>query len=365
MILTVVLYTFVVFTTIQILYYLTFSLFLFKQKKEIKIAEQVPVSVIIFAKNSASELQNKLSFVLKQNYPTFEVVLINNVSIDNTSEILEDYKEKHANIKIIDVENTEAFWASKKYALTLGIKAAKYNHLLFTEANAKPVSEFWISEMIHKFTTTKSIILGYSKYKKEGSLTNIFIRFVNLLTAIKCFTFAKSGTPFMGFKANLAYNKSDFFKVNGFINHLKINNGETDLFLKDAATKQNITYTIEKDSFIEIENPKSFKSWLSEYRENSLLMKNYKLKHRFLLSFFNLSKLIFYVLTIFLFFFYSWKTIVPFVLSYFLVQYVVIGLSAKKLKEPYLIFLLPFLEISLLLIQISIFIANFISKPNR
>jgi asparagine N-glycosylation enzyme membrane subunit Stt3 len=63
-------------------------------------------------------------------------------------------------------------------------------------------------------------------------------------------------------------------------------------------------------------------------------------------------------------FFYPWQMILPIVLTYFLVQYIIVGIAANKLKEPYLIFVLPFLEIGLLLIQISIFSANLISKPN-
>lgn len=365
MILTVVFYFFVVFTAIQIIYYLIYSTFLFQQKNKAEISKQIPISVIIFAKNSADQLQKNLAFILAQNYPKFEIVLINNVSTDNTSDILEAYKEKHDNIKIIDVENTEAFWGSKKYAMTLGIKASKYEHLLFTEANSEPRSEFWIAEMSKRISETKTINLGYANYKKEGSLFNVFIRFVNLISAIQCFSFAKSGSPFMGFKANLLYKKTDFFNVKGFINHMKIKNGETDLFIKDAAIKKNTTFTISKNSIVEVDTPKSFKNWFLKLKEKAILKKNYKPKHRFLLHFFTFSKFMFYVLGTSLFFFFSWKILLPIVLCYYIIQYLVIGFSAKKLNEPYIIFLLPFLEIGLLLIQITIFSANLISKPNR
>ena len=365
MILTVVFYIFVVFTVIQIVYYLTFSSFLFKEKKKNQSLNQVPISVIIFAKNSASALKNNLPFILAQNYFKFEVVLINNVSTDNTPAVLEDFAAQNSNIKIIDVDNNEAFWGSKKYALTLGIKAAKYEHILFTEANSEPLSEFWIDEMSKQFTQTKTIILGYGKYKKENTLTNFFIRFENLLTAIQCFSFAKLGHPFMAFASNFGYEKSEFFNVKGFINHMKINEGEADLFIKDAATKENITFSVSNNSFVEIDTPKSFGKWILKLRINNSLKKHYKFKHRFLLNFFTFSKVLFYVLATVLFFFYPWQIILPIVLTYFLIQYIIIGLSAKKLKEPYLIFLLPFLEIGLLLIQISIFSANLISKPNH
>lgn len=365
MIITVVFYVFVAFTGIQIIYYLIFSSFLFKRKKKTSYSEKAPVSLIIFAKNSANNIQKNLPDYLAQEYPEFEIVLVDNASADNTEDVIETFTEQHKNIKIVSVENNEAFWNNKKYALTLGIKAAKYNHLLFTNINSNPISEHWITEMSKKFTLKKTIILGYEKYKKENSINNLFIRFHRLLKAIQCFAYAKQGAPFMAFGNNLAYKKTEFFKVNGFIKHIKIKFAEDDLFIKDASTKENISYCISKDSFIETDAPKSFNDWFQEQRILSSIEEHFKIKNQFFLSLFFISKLFFYVLASILFFFYPWQIILAIVVGYFLVQYVVIGLSAKKLKEPQIIFFLPFLEISLLLIQISIFIANLISKPNH
>ncbi len=365
MILSVIFYFFVAVTSIQIVYYIIFSAFLFKSKKEKNNIKQPPISVIIFVKNNAVDLEKYLPRILAQNYPKFEIVIINNASTDTSLNVMENFASKNKNIKVIDVANNEAFWGSKKYALTLGIKAAKYEHLLFIDANSKALSEFWIAEISKEFTQTKSIVLGYEKYKKVNSITNLFIRFENLLKAIQCFSFARFGAPFMAFNSNFGYTKSDFFKAKGFVNHMKIKIGEADLFIKDAASKKNISFTISKNSFIEIESPKSFGKWIQKLRINNSIKKHYKLKHRFLLNFFTFTKVLFYVLATLLFFIHSWQIILPIVLGYFLLQYFVIGFSAKKLNEPYLIFLLPFLEIGLLLIQISIFSANLISKTNH
>lgn len=365
MTLTVVFYSFVAVTCIQIIYYLIYSTFLFKSKKEKNNLDKPPISIIILVKNTALDLEKNLPFLLNQNYPKFEIIIINNASEYSTVKILENFASDNENIKIVNVDNNEAFWGSEKYALTLGVKAAKYEHLLFTNAFSKPVSEFWINETSKKYSNSKSIVLGYQKYKKETSLTNLYIRFDNLLKAIQCFSFTKLGSAFMAFNSNYGYKKTAFFKVKGFINHMKIKKGEADLFIKDAASKNNVTFTISKNSFIEINSSLSFKNWFQKLRVNSSIKKHYKFKNRFFLDFFMLSKLCFYALSFILFLSYPWQLILPIVLSYFLVQYIIIGISAFKLDEPYLIFLLPFLEIGLLLIQISIFIANLISKPDH
>ncbi|MBU3009968.1 glycosyltransferase [Polaribacter vadi] len=365
MVLAVVFYTFVVFTVIQVIYYLVFSTFLTINKNRKKLTEQVPVSIIIFAKNCAQELQENLPLILSQKYSKFEILLLNNASSDNTAEIIETFKKENENIKILDIENNEAFWANKKYALTLGIKAARYDQLLFTEAGSKPNSDSWIAEMSKHFTAKKTIVLGYSKFSNKKTFLNLFTRFENLFSAIQCFSFTKLGIPFMAFGDNLTYKKDEFFNVKGFINHIKIKNDNGDLFIKDAAHKTNTSFTISEQSFIETKQPDSFSTWFQNLRLKNSIQKHYKFKNRFLLTFFNFSKFIFYVLGITLFFFYPWQIMLPIILTYFLVQFIVVGLSAKKLKEPYIIFLLPFLEIGLLLIQISIFSVNLISKPNH
>jgi glycosyltransferase involved in cell wall biosynthesis len=365
MILSVIFYVFVACTAVQIIYYLAFSSFLLESKKDKINIPEMPVSVIIYTKNQAANFLSFLPLILSQEYAKFEIVIINNASSDNTNDLLETYAKKHAQIKVLNVENNEAFWGSKKYALTLGIKGAKYPNLLFTDTNCKLISKHWISEMSKKFTANKTIILGYKKYQKENSLSNIFIRYENLLRAIKCFGFTKLGSPFMAFSDNFGYEKSEFFKVNGYINHMKTNAGEADLFIKDAANKKNTTFCISEKSFITTTISTTFSEWFAEKKEEIIITKKYKFKHRFLLKFFTFSKILLYVLATVLFFLYPYQIILPIILAYFLLQYIIIGISAKKLKEPQIIFFLPFLEIGLLMIQISIFIGNLISKPKH
>ena len=365
MILSVLFYVFVVFTAIQIIYYLAFSSFLFDNKKEKRKKVEIPISVIICAKNEADNLQKFLPSIINQKYSDFEIVLINDASSDETSEVMQSFKKAHNNIKIIDVENIEAFWGNKKYALTLGIKAATHQHLLFIDADCKPLSKYWISEMSQNFSDEKTIILGYGKYKKEKLLVNLFVRFETLLTAIQYFSYAKLGSPYMAVGRNLAYNKDEFFNVKGFINHIHVKSGDDDLFIQDAANKENTSISLSKKSFTESLAPKSFTEWFRQKRRHISTANHYKTKHKFFLGLFYISKVFFYLLATTLFFYCSWKIILPIVLSYYLTQYLVVGFSAKKLNEPQVAYFLPFLEIGLMLFQLSIFIINLWSKPNH
>ncbi|NVJ88665.1 MAG: glycosyltransferase [Flavobacteriaceae bacterium] len=364
MIISVVFYIFVVCAAIQVLFYVSFLTVFSKFKTTVSSSEPLPISLIIFVKNGGEYLKKNLKNFINQEYSNFEILLVNNESSDNTDELLEEIVEKNKSIRVIDVKNNESFWGNKKYAYTLAIKAAKFEHLLFSEIYVRPKSKHWISEMSKLFTPEKTIILGYTKIKKESSFTNLLFRFDNVLLHLKSFVFTKFKTPFTASSYNYAFTKKEFFRVKGFINHIKIREGKEDLFIRDANEKGNVTFTISKQSFIETLTNESFSKWYSTKRNSNVLKKNYTLKNRIFLNIFSLTKFLFYFLSILLFIYYPWHIILAIFGFYLILQYTVIDIATKALKESLLIIFLPILEISLVLIQISLFFANLVSKPN-
>lgn len=362
---TVLFYIFVAVTVIQSLYYLYFSFFAFEKNKSQLINKNIPISIIIPVKNEAENLTNYIQNLLKQNHSNFEIVLINNASSDDTLDVIENLQKQHSNIKLVNVKNTEAFWGNKKYALTLGIKAASYEHLLFTETTSIPISKNWISEMVSSFSQEKTIVIGYKKLKlKRLSISNLLFRFDNVINTVQSFSFAKFGNAFNGDSSNFGYTKSEFFKVNGFINHMNLFIGESDLFIKDASTNKNTSTVTTINSFVQSSTDYSLKNWFSEKRKKSIITSLYKFKHKLFLHLFKITKALFYSLAVYLVIL-NWKITTPVILAYFLIQYIVIGKSAYKLHEKQVLFFLPILDICLILLQITIFISTRISKPTH
>jgi len=360
-------YTFIVVVFFQVIYYLFFlGRFAFLKYTK-SSSKNLPVSVIICAKNEAKNLKKFIPIIISQEYNNFEIVLVNDASHDETLQVMEEFSLHHSNIKIVDVKNNEAFWGNKKYALTLGIKASKHDYLLFTDADCLPVSKHWISEMCAHFNNEKTIVLGYGAYSKvKNSILNKLIRFETLITAIQYFSFAKIGVPYMGVGRNLAYTKSTFFSVNGFMSHMKIRSGDDDLFINQVANKSNTEICFSKNSFTK-SNPKTtFKHWITQKRRHISTAKHYKLKHKVLLALTYVLNLLFWGLASTLFIFqFNWQIVMSLFLFRLIIQYVIIGFSAKKLEEKDLLILLPFLEIFLIITQLTIFINNLISKPNH
>ncbi len=208
----ILLYLFIGIVVIQTIYYLfVFGKFSFSKTQE-STTKHISVSVIVCAKNEEENIQKFIPLLANQNYSNFEIILIDDASSDETLEIFEQFEKQYTNIKLVKVANNEAFWGNKKFALTLGIKAATKDYLLFTDADCYPKSENWITEMSSHFTLHKTIVLGYGAYEKESGFLNKLIRFETLLTATQYFSWAKIGKPYMGVGRNLATKEMSFLR---------------------------------------------------------------------------------------------------------------------------------------------------------
>ncbi len=363
---TILLVLFILISLVNLLYFFSFFSFAASGIKN-KMHPQVPVSVIICAKNEEENLRNFLPAVLDQDYPNFEVIVINDASTDNTLEVIEEFQKIDPRIKLVNVQNNEAFWANKKYALTLGIKKANHDHLLFTDADCAPQSKNWIMEMSRNFQPGNSIVLGYGGYfSKSGSLLNKIIRFETLLTAIQYFSYAKLGSPYMGVGRNLAYTSSKFYEMKGFANHLHLRSGDDDLFVNEASTSENTSICFHPDSITRSVPKNSFSDWFHQKRRHASVAGHYKTKHKVLLGSFYIFRILFWILlaTLLAFQIYP-KIALSILLVKLIIEAIVYIKAGKKLKEKDVVWLFPFFDLFLILVQLAIFISNLISKPKH
>lgn len=364
--LTIILYFFIAIVVIQLSYYLgVFSKFSFAKTQNIT-TKRIPISVIVCAKNEAENAVKYIPLLIEQDYPDFEIVLIDDASSDETLEIFEHFESQYPNlIRLVKVKNNEAFWGNKKYALTLGIKAAKKEYLLFTDADCYPTSKNWITAMSSQFTMNKTIVLGYGAYDKiEKSFLNKIIRFETLLTAIQYFSWAKVGHPYMGVGRNLAYKKEEFFNVNGFISHIQVRSGDDDLFINQAANGSNTTIAYSLESFTYSKPKEKYKDWFIQKRRHVATADYYKAFDKIQLGIFYCSQLLFFVLAIILLSFqFQWIIVLSLFLARYIAVWLVVGFSAGKLKENDLKIWFPIVEMVLIFTQINIFITNIFSKP--
>lgn len=281
------------------LYYLIANhnrLAIYKPQNDIPPVDKFPVSVIIAARNEFKNLKNNLPLFLDQDYPDYEVIVVNDCSFDETEELLKDYTIQYPKLRVVTVTEHPRYKTGKKFAITLGIKAAKNEYLLFTDADCEPLTSHWITRMASKFTGNTSIVLGYSPYKKSSGFLNLFTRFETSKTAINYLSAALNDNAYMGIGRNLAYTKTLFFANKGFASHMHVMSGDDDLFVNENATADNVAIEIHRDAHTRSDSKESLSAYYRQKRRHMGVGKLYRNKHRRFLSFDALSGFLFYAL---------------------------------------------------------------------
>lgn len=286
----------------EMLYYLVVYSRVGRKKKPIPYNNAVPVSVVICARNEADNLRERLKYVMEQDYPDFEVVVVNDQSTDDTEMVLDEYKLKYPNLYVTEISHGQ-FRQGKKLALTIGIRAAKNEWLLLTDADCMPVSKYWIRTMSQHFTADNDFVLGYGGYEERPGFVNKLIRYDAMFIAMQYYTFAEIGMPYMGVGRNLAYRKSLFINSKGFMTHSRYMSGDDDLFVNENARKKSVAVSYNQDSFTTCVAKETFEQWNIQKQRHFSVSGLYKGKHKFWLGLEPMARSYYYLATIALSFF--------------------------------------------------------------
>lgn len=292
------LYTFIVTTIIQLLYHMVlFGRVIFQQPSKVKINHEA-VSVILYTKNQADELSKTIENILNQQYHSFEIVIVNNASTDHTLDILKTYVDEYPNIKLVNVANNENFWGSAKYALTLGIKAASHELLLFTDTQQTIKSSHWLSQMSAKFSTQKTIVLGIELYRKEKGFFNKIMRYIYLNNQRWHLSFYQLGKPISLPANNVAYKKNTFFDNQGYIRFMQYFDYTHELFLSEVSNKKNTEICLNHKSFSYIESPKNTREFIRLSIEEKAIASYFGWIPNLFKSFYSINVWLFFALLI-------------------------------------------------------------------
>lgn len=330
------------------------------KKNKIKFEKtQPPVSIIIAAKDEEDNLRRFLPKVLEQDYPTFEVIVINDASSDDTGVICQQFKEKYPHLRTTFVPQETKNINSKKLAITLGIKAAKYDILLFTDADCYPESKDWIARMVRNFKPETEFVLGYGNYLKKGGLLNRLISYDTLFIAMQYMGLAAAGKPYMGVGRNMAYRKETFFNLKGFSSNLNILSGDDDLLVNKGSNKNNTSIEISRESITWSEPETRFRDWYYQKARHLSSSVKYKNKTKMFLAVEPFMRGMFYLMVILCAVYGNMITLYAALflfLTRWIVQMIVINRTSRLYDERRYYLSLPFWDIFLPIINLFVLI---------
>ena len=268
------------------------------KKPRKRIHNYPPISVILVSKDTGIAIEQNLIPILEQDYPTFEVIVVNDQSNDDYDDTLTLLESKYHNLYHTFIPGSAKYISHKKLGISMGIKASHYDWLVFTEIYCKPSSNQWLKMLSENFTDETDIVLGYSNYEKADSWFNKKITYDKLINSMRFLSMAIMGMPYMGNGKNLAYRKSLFMKQNGFTNQLKWKHGEDDLFINQAAKKKNTRVEVSRESIIRISMPTK-RTWENEKINYAATSQLFKGIGRFIVGFETFTRNVFYCVTIY------------------------------------------------------------------
>jgi cellulose synthase/poly-beta-1,6-N-acetylglucosamine synthase-like glycosyltransferase len=326
---------FLFFVAIQLSYvvFIFLRLAFFKEKKTVA-STLMPISIIIAARNESDNLYDNLPFILTQDYPEFEVIIVNNQSVDDSAWLLKALCIQHKNLKVVEIAKNKHLLPGKKLPITLGVKAAKYEKMVFTDADCKPASNQWLRIMSETFTENKQIILGYAPYFRTKGIINRIIRYDTAFIGVSYLSFALAKMPYMGVGRNLAYTKKVFESVRGFKSHYSLPSGDDDLFIQEAAANQNYTIQISPETFCYSKASETWKGWVRQKTRHYSTSSRYKVIKKALLGIYPISLLLAWLTFVILLFNAKWFAISLILFgSMLIVKWLIQGKCLRTLNE--------------------------------
>lgn len=286
---------------IQWVYYLGIYTRIFRYARKIRKGkinfntQYPPVSVIICARNESINLEQYLPTVLEQDYPAYEVIVVNDRSFDDTEDLLRLMSYKYPHLKTTFIPERAKFIDSKKMAVTLGIKSASNDILIFTDADCYPRSKDWLQLMVRNFTDNTQMVLGYGAYCYQKGFLNFLIRFDTLTIGMQYLNLALGKRAYMGVGRNMGYRQQFFNQTAGFSKHLNLQSGDDDLFVNENSKKGNTRIEIDAQS-VTLSTPKeSFTQWCRQKARHLSTSSHYRFSNKCFIGIELLSRLGFYV----------------------------------------------------------------------
>lgn len=286
---------------VQLVYYLSLYNRIHLRSRAVKRSELhfsqelPPLSVIIYAREEAGNLRRNLTAILEQDYPQFEVIVINDGNTDDSEDYLTLMEEKYPNLYHSFVPDSSRYISRKKLAITLGVKASKYDWLVLTNANCLPETDQWLRTMARNFTSRTQIVLGYSGYERGKGWLHKRVSFDNLFTSMRYLGFALAGKPYMGIGRNMAYRKELFYQQKGFSAHLNLQRGDDDLFVNQVATAENTRVETDRNAIIRMQPVYRAKDWREEKISYMATARFYHGIQRYLSGFETTTRLLFHL----------------------------------------------------------------------
>lgn len=189
------------------------------------------ISIVVILTDDFDYLENTIPVIMGQEYPDFELVVVDVSSSAEFADELQMLKTRFPNLTSARLDPDPRFRISNKMIYNVGIKTARYGNVILTTPDASPTSSKWLDCMAKGFANGE-ILIAYCGL--EPTRGNGLMRCSRLMTSVRYLSAAAAGHPYRGILQNLGINKELYLEKRGF-NRLDMTVGEDDIFVQKLA----------------------------------------------------------------------------------------------------------------------------------
>jgi len=259
------------------------------------------ISIIVAAKNEANNIETLINHLKKLEYPvdSFEVILVDDNSADNTYDIIKQLIITLLNFRVLSTKSTG--FSGKRDALSLGIQNAKYPFIMITDADCCPGSN-WLKSFSQKFNRGYGMLYGVAPFYQNKNLINQISCFENLKSSFLSFAMTSLGLPYSATARSFGFAKKVFDSIGGYSNTRDTKSGDDDLLLREAVKKKiRIGVVTDVNSFVFSRTKNNFKEYLQQKARHTQTSFYYLNIHKIILGFWHLLNLFFLFSTFLMF----------------------------------------------------------------
>lgn len=275
---------------VQLIYLIFLARFTLSGKLKNKDQNQPSVSIIVTSRNYKEQLQELLPSLLSQDYPDYEVVVVDDCSTDGTDWLLAEMKISNGNLKTTRIIQETDF--PNALAITIGVRASSKEWLVFMSPLCKVPDNQWLRNYTERLDSEKEVSIGYMNYNDTtGSFKN-WLRYENFTAYLLSGAARALGLVMPVFEYNLAYRREKFLDLRGFAAVLDSPFSENELYINKISTRKNTVLQINKASSLAYSGEADWIDLVEFKKKQLMLRRKFATEQRFFRSFNMISRLI-------------------------------------------------------------------------
>jgi len=321
------------------LYHLVFftGRIIFSGRKEVIANEQAmePISILLTVRNEEENLKRLLPQLLTINTVKYEVIAVDDYSLDNTYSVLGSFRHQYSHFKISSLNEETRF--SAKLAQNIALKAAQNAWVLILPVEAQQVTRDWLGGFaVNTTTQNRNVLVGYSGIEAARGWYNLLCRIENFEQQIRSAGFISNGIPFVYFEENVAFRKKEYFDIGGYGQKTKEPYANLELIINQFIKKRNTVLLMNQNTSLR----RSVRTEKDDFY--NLLQRSYRIERylpkwkRMALDFENFTQLLFlpFLVLLIVMFFDLWPVTVILTGILLLGKIIMIKILQNRLNEP-------------------------------